>query len=65
MEKTITKVIIKPNGPAVITAEQIVVEHLDGTEIRKEVSRVSICRCGLSKEMPFCDGAHKHTIFEK
>jgi CDGSH-type Zn-finger protein len=64
MEKSITKIIIKNNGPAVITAENIIIEQFDGKELKKNIERISICRCGMSKEMPFCDGAHKHISFE-
>lgn len=33
--------------------------HLRTTVEIKPGERVSICRCGASKEWPFCDGAHK------
>jgi len=38
--------------------------HADGSEEVRE-NRVSFCRCGLSANMPFCDGAHKASDFEK
>ena len=27
-------------------------------------ARVSLCRCGQSKDKPFCDASHKHCAFE-
>lgn len=33
--------------------------HLRTTIEIKPDERVSICRCGASKEWPFCDGTHK------
>lgn len=33
--------------------------HLRTSIQIKPSERVSICRCGASKEWPFCDGAHK------
>jgi hypothetical protein len=50
-------VTLRPGGPVVITGEFVVVDE-DGKELEKK-ERISICRCGLSQKMPFCDGAHK------
>jgi CDGSH-type Zn-finger protein len=44
---------IKVEGDFEITDAEGKVYHLGGREI------VSLCRCGLSKNKPFCDGAHK------
>jgi CDGSH-type Zn-finger protein len=34
------------------------VEREDGTLIR-EAGSMALCRCGASREMPFCDGSHR------
>ena len=57
MEKT--KLTIKDNGSVVISGNFEIVDKngtpydLGGREV------VSLCRCGLSQNKPFCDGAHK------
>ncbi|HWB63111.1 MAG TPA: CDGSH iron-sulfur domain-containing protein [Chitinophagales bacterium] len=48
---------LKPRGPVSITGSfEVIME--DGTILEKR-EKVSICRCGMSQKMPFCDGAHK------
>ena len=47
----------KPQGPIVVSGE-INLTDPEGNPI-KHGPRFSLCGCGLSKEMPFCDGAHK------
>lgn len=48
---------IKPNGAVTITGNfRVMLE--DGSMLEKR-EKVSICRCGASQKMPFCDGAHK------
>ena len=48
---------LKPRGPVTITGSfEVIME--DGTTLEKR-EKVSICRCGMSQKMPFCDGAHK------
>ncbi len=53
-----TKLTINNNGSVKIEGDFEIVDRsgmpydLGGREI------VSICRCGLSKNKPFCDGAH-------
>lgn len=54
---------VRKNGPLRVMAKQIILTHADGTEEIKE-DITSICRCGLSQKMPFCDGAHKGHPFE-
>ncbi|MFB3739017.1 MAG: CDGSH iron-sulfur domain-containing protein [Candidatus Velamenicoccus archaeovorus] len=48
---------IEPNGPYVIRG-RIPLESEDGTgwEVR---NRMTLCRCGQSRNKPFCDGSHK------
>jgi CDGSH-type Zn-finger protein len=48
---------VQPNGPFWVRGG-IPVESEDGTpwEVR---NRVTLCRCGHSRNKPFCDGSHK------
>jgi len=63
MEDTKTNVKINKGGPLLVL-NTVNITHADGTEEVRE-NRASFCRCGLSKNMPFCDGAHKASDFEK
>ena len=54
-----------PDAPTTITPVRdyalyvrgdVEVRALDGTPLRRD-TRVSICRCGLSRRAPFCDNA--------
>ena len=47
----------KPQGPIVVIGE-INLTDPEGNPI-KHGPRFSLCGCGLSRDMPFCDGAHK------
>jgi CDGSH-type Zn-finger protein len=50
----------RPNGPLVIEGPFTLVDHL-GNEFTLPTNKpaVALCRCGQSKNKPFCDGAHK------
>ena len=54
-----TKITVNNNGSLKIDGDIEVVDkngtiyHLGGREI------ISLCRCGLSKNKPFCDASHK------
>lgn len=56
---TTTKITVNNNGSLKIEGEIELVDkngmpyHLGGREV------ISLCRCGLSKNKPFCDGSHK------
>lgn len=54
-----TKLTVKSNGSLKVEGDFEITDvngniyHLGGRDV------VSLCRCGLSKTKPFCDGAHK------
>lgn len=45
------------NGPILIEGPALIID-LDGKPI-KEGSKMTLCSCGLTKNRPFCDGAHR------
>ena len=50
---------VKPNGSLVVEGE-FEIQDADGNKYGLGGrEKVSICRCGQSNNMPFCDGAHK------
>jgi CDGSH-type Zn-finger protein len=51
-----------PNGP-ILMAGDLVVETPDGEEIAHE-NRLALCRCGLSRNQPFCDNSHMRRRWE-
>ena len=52
------KIQVNAKGPLLIKGGATLV-HEDGTEEEKK-GTVALCRCGLSKKKPFCDGAHRN-----
>jgi CDGSH-type Zn-finger protein len=54
----------RENGPLVIQGPIQIVDHL-GNEfvIPPGKETVALCRCGQSKNRPFCDGSHKQCGF--
>jgi CDGSH-type Zn-finger protein/uncharacterized Fe-S cluster protein YjdI len=54
------RVAVQPSGP-LYASGNIVLKHA-GQEVRE--SRVALCRCGHSKNKPFCDNAHKKAEFK-
>ncbi len=55
------RVVIKPNGPLVFYGD-IQIQSADGEAI-EEGNNVFLCRCGKSRDKPFCDGEHKRCGF--
>ncbi|MGA2141064.1 MAG: CDGSH iron-sulfur domain-containing protein, partial [Brevinematales bacterium] len=70
------KITVSRNGPYIVQGalpldKQTIVPDRDGIPVKWEkVSDFpskqvySLCRCGLSKNMPFCDGEHIHKGFD-
>lgn len=52
---------IDPNGPLYVQGD-LILQTSDGTEVMRE-TRLALCRCGASKNKPFCDNAHIETGF--
>ena len=52
---------LRRNGPLVLTGPVSLVRE-DGQLIR-EADSMALCRCGASRETPFCDGSHRVTLF--
>jgi hypothetical protein len=50
-----------PNGPLIVKGT-IDVKNSDGTVETKE-KMAAFCRCGASKNKPYCDGSHKEAGF--
>ena len=52
---------LRHNGPLVLQGPVRVVRE-DGALLR-EAASAALCRCGASREKPFCDGSHRVTLF--
>jgi CDGSH-type Zn-finger protein/uncharacterized Fe-S cluster protein YjdI len=49
-------VVVRENGPLAINAELTIEGH-------EAMTRATLCRCGLSKNKPFCDNSHIEGAF--
>jgi CDGSH-type Zn-finger protein len=54
----------RENGPLVIRGKFRITDHL-GNEFTVPTNKetIALCRCGQSKNKPFCDGSHKTCSF--
>lgn len=50
------KIRVSPNGPLLVEGETVII-GTDGKPV-KEGARAALCRCGLSRNRPLCDGTH-------
>ena len=59
------KVRVRDNGPLVLVGPIEVIDA-EGNPLALPTNKpaVALCRCGASKNKPFCDGAHKEAGFE-
>ncbi len=59
------KVVTLKNGPFRVTGEDIQLLDPSGNAYGLGGrTTISLCRCGQSKNKPFCDGSHNHHGFE-
>lgn len=54
-----TKIVVKSNGALRIEGEFEIFDENGNKYGIGERKAVSLCRCGLSSNKPYCDGAHK------
>lgn len=57
-----TTVKIVENGPAILTGvgDEMIAVVYSNDKTQMEIHKsVAICRCGKSKNQPYCDGSHK------
>jgi CDGSH-type Zn-finger protein len=57
MQQEKTKVVVLSQGPVILEGS-FEITNIDGRVEEKE-GKVALCRCGFSKNKPYCDGAHK------
>jgi CDGSH-type Zn-finger protein len=55
----------RENGPYVIEGPIKVIDHFGNAfTIPAGKNNVALCRCGHSKNRPFCDGSHRDCAFQ-
>lgn len=54
-----TKITVRNQGPLRVEGDFVLCDH-DGNQFGLGGRQaISLCRCGLSQNKPFCDGSHK------
>jgi len=54
---------VRKNGSLLIVGDVELVDH-EENPIEHKAERLALCRCGHSKNKPFCDGSHKEAGFD-
>jgi len=74
--KNVAKIKVSKNGPYIVSGgipiqKQIIIADSDGTAIEWQSGtkyspqeKYALCRCGQSKNKPFCDGTHVKVGFD-
>ncbi|MDH5600232.1 MAG: CDGSH iron-sulfur domain-containing protein [Gammaproteobacteria bacterium] len=53
-------IMVRPNGPLICKGDtEITLLNAAGEVVLKD-KEFALCRCGMSKSKPFCDGSHKN-----
>jgi uncharacterized Fe-S cluster protein YjdI len=61
-ENSITKITILQDGPYLVDGNIKVLDYKGNEIVYKR--GIALCRCGASKNKPFCDGIHSHIGFK-
>jgi len=54
---------VRNNGSLRVEGDVELLDHDGGRFDLAGRARISLCRCGLSKDKPFCDSSHKNGAF--
>ncbi|MBE9489148.1 MAG: CDGSH iron-sulfur domain-containing protein [Bacteroidetes bacterium] len=60
--KTETKVEVLENGPLIVHGTLEIISSSGEKKIRE--NKTAFCRCGVSQNKPYCDGAHRNAEFK-
>lgn len=55
-----TKITVNNNGSLIIDGDFEIVDKSGNNYDLGGRDKVTLCRCGLSKNKPFCDGSHRN-----
>ena len=58
-----TRIVIRDNGSILVEGDFEIQDAQGRTFDLAGRERISLCRCGQSKDKPFCDGSHKACEF--
>ena len=59
-----TEITVSPNGPLRITGNFVIKDGQGKDFDLAGRTTISLCRCGLSENKPFCDGSHGRKGFQ-
>ena len=55
----------RANGPYVVEGRVTIIDHQGNAfAIASDKPAIALCRCGASKNKPFCDGSHRDCGFQ-
>ncbi len=60
----VKKIVALPNGPVVLELERRLRLKRGDQEQVIDQERIALCRCGASRNKPFCDGSHGQVGFQ-
>jgi CDGSH-type Zn-finger protein len=55
-----TIIVCNPNGPLRVTGNFVIRDSQGKDFDLSGRNAISLCRCGMSQNKPFCDGSHKN-----
>ena len=59
-----TRILVKNNSSLKIEGDFEIVDQAGNKYDLAGRTRISLCRCGLSEDKPFCDDTHKRVPFK-
>ena len=57
------KISVRENGPLLVAGPILLSDHQGNEFDLGGKDTIALCRCGTSKNRPFCDGSHKECGF--